>query len=140
MFPNEFHRSPKDALYCVLCQKNINFETIDKVKSHRNSKYHQNKLTAIDKYSPRQPGNLNLYKPDIVINLLDTFVSTNIPLYKIRSLKWVNFLSNTLNISISETELRRKLVSLTSSKINKIKKNFLINHYLLLWMNRQSIT
>ena len=74
------------------------------------------------------------------MNLLDIFISTNIPLYKLRSPKWVNFLSNTFNISVPETELRRKLVSLTSSKINKIKQKLLINIYLLLWTNQQSIT
>ena len=92
MFHNEFHRSLKDVLYCVLCQKNINFETIDNVKAPRHSKYRQNKLTVTDNYYPHQPGNLNLYKQDIVINLLDTFVTINIPLYKLRSIKWVNFL------------------------------------------------
>ena len=92
-------------------------------------------MTTTYIFPPRQPGNLNLYKQDIVMNLLDTFVSTNIPLYKLRSLKWGNFLSNKLNISISETELRRKLVSLTSSKLIKLNKNFLISYYLLLGTN-----
>ena len=103
------------------CQKQVNFTTIDKIKEHRKSKNHTSKLQKIIDTPQTNPSYLVLNRNDVVLSLFDLFVSTNIPIFKIRHKKWKGFLNYHFNIAISETDLRRKLNKLTEEKINKIK-------------------
>ena len=73
-----------------------------------------------------------------MLSLFGLFVSTNIPIFKIRHEKWKRFLNRHFNIAISETVLRRKLNKLTEEKIKQIK-NILNNKHLFVIMSESTL-
>ena len=93
-FPNKFSKTSLKKLFCNLCRTTVNFDSIDRVKSHRKSSTHNESLTdeTLNKGSnirskKKSPSLIQLRKKDTSFRLCDAFISTNIPLHKIRQPK-----------------------------------------------------
>ena len=124
LYPEEFVTTPNDKLLCIPCNKIVDFKKLFFVESHRKSKNHQTKTQNIENRKIMQPTFLNNCTKSCEFDnlLLKSFLSSYIPLKKLRN-KHIMNLFNFMGFKLqSETKLRSNIDPLFDSEMNMLKE------------------
>jgi len=140
-FPKEFQATPKNELYCTICEVNVNHEKRSTVQKHRESAKHQK---CIDKVIPK-PGQSFISldaiqsQNEFTNKLVTAFLSANIPIYKVNNpeLKYL-FTYIELNLP-SVSACRSRVNALADGEVSRIKQ-LLIGKKVILIIDESEIT
>lgn len=135
LYPTEFTITPKNELYCKICNKIINTDKKYYITNHRKSSIHSNKLILFNKqvnnddfkkefgsnFCEQSFFDMSEKKIDFAKLILKTFLSSDIPVHKLRH-KQVKNLFNAMHHPLpSESTILRGLDVLYEETIVKIK-------------------
>ena len=118
-FPEEFKKTPKNELYCFLCECVVKHEKRFFVTSHlsaaRQCKLKVNPPTATQQFLPTASGT------DFAKEVARVFLSADIPLKKQRNPDFRNLFSKMGHPLPSESSAREKLKTLALKRLHGLK-------------------
>jgi hypothetical protein len=121
-YAHVFSITPKKTLFCNLCMKEIDCTRKSNVESHLKSQRHT-KLNYSESNKSIQT-RLTDSNPDITLQIVEAFLSADIPLKKLRNRKLISMF-HSFQIPIpSETSARRQITRLGEMIIENLKAYF----------------
>lgn len=134
-FPGEFQSTPKNELYCKLCNVIVQHSKNFFVEKHRSTEKHKKN---IDSNEPCSTQKFIVTKSDFNQKLTEAFLSADIPLYKIRNKK-LRELFNLIGHPLpSDQTCRNQLPDLVSIKMDRVK-NILKGKYFFMVIDESEI-
>ena len=116
-YPKEFYMTREGEMWCRGCEKIVSANLKSLVESHRKSSKYISFLDNIGSHEEFNILNLTHFHDDIV----ELFIKSDIPLYKLTSPHFVKFLSNYNLPSVSQSTTHRRIKKIADNKLNKIK-------------------
>jgi len=121
-FPNEFEKTPKNELFCSICNVIVKHDRRSTITKHRESYKHSMGMTAVRSKPKQSFVSTQLEnKNEFLSYVARAFLSANIPIYKANNpqLKFLfNFLGKPLP---SESTLRAHVASIADIEMLKVR-------------------
>jgi hypothetical protein len=124
-FPKEFKVTPRNDLYCNLCQVIVCHERRSTVSKHRESAKHNSMLNKKETLSTQQSFlniSENHSQTELADKIVEAFLSANIPLYKVRNLKIRDLFTYLGRVVPSESTLRSRVAGHANAEVLRIKQ------------------
>lgn len=123
-FPGEFSSTPKTELFCLLCQEVVKFNKRHFVESHRKSGKHTKRMSQNNEAPMKKQQFINFELDDFGERVTKAFVSSNIPLHKLRCPSLRALFTDIGHPLPSESTCRNSVQKLVASEENEMKTYF----------------